>query len=452
MPQHVLRPGREVIDSLVAIGRCLGYEVERERIVGNSGAAVDLAWSAAGEKWMPLMIFEVESRASGGMANNAMKVLAQDVNDFIKPLFFFHVVLKGGNANERVLNLRRQWGSHNYRVYTLDSKSEVQRLLLDILSQHRRITRDIDLCGISERLQTGIWENIDRMAIFSKIESLNFAANCLGDYARIALGEFALSAPYLDALESMHTRATNATGRYGGVLGDYLPGLTELSILIATGRVPDSAGPTRLEDWQNRSGHGMRTIGPYFGLAREYDSFVLGIAPFIYAMAGMTLRDKEESYRWLVSDLHSIVAKEHEHGISKVAIIPGALWLLHISASAIAIFPKINKVDESAYEFSRGLLNELGGIPLDVLDSPPIYLDVHCDEVMDEWIGRLEGACVKVPSWQELNRRYAGISSYSQIDRRDAFWASVELLLATDWQSDSNPGFLRELRKPPASE
>src|SRR3954454_22865241 len=58
-------------------------------------------------------IFEVESSASSSMANNAMKIFAQDVDDFVKPLFFFHVLLSGGADNERISSMRRQWGTHN---------------------------------------------------------------------------------------------------------------------------------------------------------------------------------------------------------------------------------------------------------------------------------------------------------------------------------------------------
>jgi hypothetical protein len=99
-----------MIAGLAHLGRALGYAVEEERPIGESGAAVDLAWYAAGETGVPLMIFEVESNATASMANNAMKVLSRDADDFIKPLFFFHVLLAGGPENDRIASLRRQWG------------------------------------------------------------------------------------------------------------------------------------------------------------------------------------------------------------------------------------------------------------------------------------------------------------------------------------------------------
>ncbi|MEU6337880.1 hypothetical protein ABZ839_26265 [Streptomyces cellulosae] len=200
MPEHVLDPGLRVIEAIAELGECLGYEVERERSVGRRGAAVDLAWYAAGDKWMPLMIFEVESKASSGMANNAMKVLSKDVDDFVKPLFLFHVILKGSAANERIANLRRQWGSHNYRVYTLGLEGEVQRLVLDVLSQHRRVTKEIDVESVSASLEVGTWESVDQIAVLSKLKALNLSANYLGGLARVGLRNPSLTSPYIDGL------------------------------------------------------------------------------------------------------------------------------------------------------------------------------------------------------------------------------------------------------------
>lgn len=452
MPEHVLDPGLRVIEAIAELGECLGYEVERERSVGRRGAAVDLAWYAAGDKWMPLMIFEVESKASSGMANNAMKVLSKDVDDFVKPLFLFHVILKGSAANERIANLRRQWGSHNYRVYTLGLEGEVQRLVLDVLSQHRRVTKEIDVESVSASLEVGTWESVDQIAVLSKLKALNFSANYLGGLARVGLRNPSLTSPYIDSLESIHLRGEEVNGRYGGFIGDYIPGLLEISMLIAYERITDPEGSRKLEEWQERSGYGMRTIGPYFGLSRDYDSFVLGVAPFVYGMASMILRGRPQSYRWLTMDLQSIVKQEQKQEISEFSILPGALWLLHISASGLATLPPqcdVGSDIESAFEFARVLINDSGGIPVNVLDSPPDYVDVHNEQVTEEWLERLQGERVKVPGWREYNSRYVAKSDYSEISLKDAARASMEMLMADDWRWDSVYPFVCELRKLP---
>ncbi len=67
------------------------------------------------------MIFEVESNASSSMANNAMKVSSQDVDEFNRPLYFFHLLLAGGPEDDQIESLRRQWGNHNYKVYRMNA-------------------------------------------------------------------------------------------------------------------------------------------------------------------------------------------------------------------------------------------------------------------------------------------------------------------------------------------
>src|SRR4051812_13898206 len=110
MPEHILPEGRRVIEALTALGQALAYATEPERAIGPSGAAVDLAWYAAQDQSVPLFIFEVESRPTSSMANNAVKVFGRDSEDLVKPLFFFHVLLSGGGDNDRIAGLRRVWG------------------------------------------------------------------------------------------------------------------------------------------------------------------------------------------------------------------------------------------------------------------------------------------------------------------------------------------------------
>ena len=152
MPLHQLPEGLQVIEGLEALGESLEYVSSREHTVGRAGAAVDLAWFGAGDQHVPLMIFEVESSASASMVNNALKVFSQDVDDFVKPLFFFHVLLAGSSDNERIANMRRTWGTYNYRIYRLNDESEAQRLVRDVLAQHRRVISTISLLRLASGL------------------------------------------------------------------------------------------------------------------------------------------------------------------------------------------------------------------------------------------------------------------------------------------------------------
>lgn len=81
MPKHVLDRGRGVIPAVVALGEAPGYAVAQEHAVekGRNPPAVDVAWFADPGDRLPLMIFGVESRATSGIANNALVASLHEV-------------------------------------------------------------------------------------------------------------------------------------------------------------------------------------------------------------------------------------------------------------------------------------------------------------------------------------------------------------------------------------
>ncbi len=103
------------------------------------------------------MIFEVETRTTNAFANNAVKVFGQPNQDFEKPLFFFHIFLKGGRGTSRLKTLIYTFGSHNYRHYLL-ARGESTALLKDIFSQQRRLTRSLDLLALVSVLKRPEWQ------------------------------------------------------------------------------------------------------------------------------------------------------------------------------------------------------------------------------------------------------------------------------------------------------
>jgi hypothetical protein len=67
MPEHALEPGRQIIAALLNLGSALGYVVQPEYELPHSTAAVDVAWLRESDQ-PPLVIFEVESRPTAGIA------------------------------------------------------------------------------------------------------------------------------------------------------------------------------------------------------------------------------------------------------------------------------------------------------------------------------------------------------------------------------------------------
>jgi hypothetical protein len=56
MATHKVSDSLQVIEGLVTLAEALDYTSEKEHVVGRTGAAVDLAWFAARDQRVPLMI------------------------------------------------------------------------------------------------------------------------------------------------------------------------------------------------------------------------------------------------------------------------------------------------------------------------------------------------------------------------------------------------------------
>lgn len=431
-----------MIAGLARLGQSLGYSVEEERLIGGSGAAVDLAWYAADNDDVPLIVFEVESSASASMANNAMKVLSRDTDDFVKPLFFFHVLLGGGADNDRIAGLRSQWGKHNYRVYRLNEDAELLRLVCDVFAQHRRISRTVNVREVAKALSFEPWSRLDRPSVLRTLEELKFEANYLLFFAEAALDEAEFRPEYLRRLARTSADDRLELEQYGTYLGDGFPNILDIAILIGARLIPEGEAVKHLEAWQTRSGY-MRTVGPYFGLSRDYDQHVIGIAPFIYGVAGLLMARNESAYAWIVDDLYSILNEARERwSFEGPLAIPTALWLAHLASAGTVILPSIRRDRLArAYDLASDVIGEVGGVPKSVVDCPPCYVDIW---EPDAWKESLRHMPVDFPTSDELNARYEESSA-------DDLWADPEraaiaLACKEDWPTWSTRGLIVALR------
>ena len=448
MPLHTLPAGRAVIQSMRSLGLALDYEVELERSIGNAGAAVDVAWYAAGDRSVPLMIFEVESSASSSMANNAMKVLARDVSDFAKPLFFFHVLLQGGKDNDRIAQLRSQWGMHNYRVYRLNDNGEVQRLFIDILAQHRRIHDSLSLAAIDDVLHQDVWIDVDRSSALDALQEYGFQAAYVRDLAKGSSRSIGARRYYLGHLLRIVNCETASDHSYSGYVGRTYGQLLEIGMLAAARDLPDKGAAQMLEAWQVRTGYGMRMIGPTFGLSRDYDTFVFGSAPFLYGLLGLLSRDRPTTFAWCVSDLASLLSAEQAQGIRSDVWLPAALWTAHLASAGMArsVPPHLRAGLLAAFNLARSAINTAGGVPPTVLDAPPPFVDF---EDRATWLDQLDKVRIEVPTWDRLNGRYLGTGTPDDLlDWVDPFERAVEVLLNDEWASWDSRGLVRALRVP----
>ena len=211
MPKHILAPGIDVIDGIAVLGEVLGYRVVGEHPVSTSGrapSAVDVAWFGDDGQEFPLMIFEVETRPTNAMAFNPLKVFAVSNEEFEKPLFFFHIVVSRGKHSEKIRLLQEQFGKHNYRNYRM-ATGDRERLIRDILSQHRRIRNGISIPSLLRGLSGDFWRSTDVEMVLRHIETLDFesrSGNILREYAQLSLADTTFISHFLRYLRQYETR------------------------------------------------------------------------------------------------------------------------------------------------------------------------------------------------------------------------------------------------------
>lgn len=380
--QHTRPEGLAVIEALHELGVALGYSVQREHVVGQS-AAVDLSWTAADSNDVPLFIFEVESTASSGIANNAMKVYGSPQSDLPRPLFFFHLVLEGSKDNERIRNAQYAWGQHNYRVYRFGDEDDRSSLAFDILKQHRRVSRYIQPGALAVALNNAVWGGRSTARDALKLtEKILFDAPYLHDYATMSLNDssyidlFVSRLRYLDELNTSTDGDRKHLSRegYEDGPGNYIPGLFEVALRIYAGDIADSDGPIALERWATRSGFGLRTIDAAFGLSRDYDWYVVGVAPLVYSLTAELLAASPRSRDWVLEDFSRLLKRERVSKLDPRLRIPSVIWFAHLlcTTGVDGSSPASTSLDvESLYVDLQTHAEEAGGIPATLLMYPP---------------------------------------------------------------------------------
>lgn len=390
MAEHKLAAGLALIDGLKNLGQGLGYFTQGEHPIKDKGSnppAVDVAWKADEAQPVPLLIFEVESVAGNAMANNAVKVFAQPREKFEKPLFFFHVVLKSGDDNSPIENLKLQYGAANYGLYRIDH-NELDLLIRDILSQHRRHQRAIDLLRLYEDLHHEAWQGIDLDGVFECVQALGFQTNYLSSYALLARHNQLFEKRFLQYLLTWEeSNSDGKAGEYETYFGQTWSKPIHLALLAQGFGDGKNSFLERLRHWQERSSY-MSQIGPHFGLAQDYDQFVLGISPSYFALVAAVWGNSSDA-RSYISDQVEIIMKAVLEAPDRVSCFI-SVWLLHITAGI--------KSDRT-YEFVRAFLNEHGGVSTKCLYRPRFLIALD-DET--EWDEDLKEAAILVPDRNEF--------------------------------------------------
>jgi hypothetical protein len=361
MAEHVLQAGVRLIKALRDLGEALDYFSTIEKKVPKSGkrpAANDVAWLRDDSQDYPLFVFEVESQTTNAAARNVTKVYGR--TDPKKPLFFFHIFLKGKSSAPRVRELRALFGKNNYRIYAL-KEEPLTVLVKDIVEQHRRLSLWFPVAKVMTLLQEPPWESVDLRKILVHVEAMNFkesAANLLPAYAVLALDNPFLITDFVRLLDS------GIAADYDTYWGQNFADLFHAGIRCAVADSRD--GAALLDKLRNLISDSIyfRDYKLHLGQGHEYDQFVLDISPAFLGLLAALARDIPSATLTMSNKCSELI--EYVHPRFGDIVLFAASWALHLAAAA---------KDNQRYEVAREKLNANGGMPPSFVDDPPAHGD-----------------------------------------------------------------------------
>lgn len=370
MANHKLTAGKQLIEGIVQLGWVLGYHVEQEFPVDEASygesPAVDVAWFSQKGNRFPLFIFEVESKATNGMTNNPLKIYAQENRAFEKPLFFFHVVAQGGDHSARPRNLEALHGKHNYRIYLLGSNA-ANDLIKDILMQHARVKNEVSYLMLHKLLKSELWkEKVDYSQSLMDAVHLGLSKeDIISSYIKIGRCDSSIF-PDLVKLITEDSKKNFTDTILDSYLGSQwcVPIISALLCGLSKDTEESKYWSSLLLNWQKYSSH-MPMITPAFGLARDYDEFILGCAPQLITICIAISGKDKDIYLEFVGVLSDILTNI---GVCWEGLNT-AIYLLHISSSI-----KLSELFEKA----RAYILEFKDI-----DEGNVFIPPSCISIVD---------------------------------------------------------------------
>jgi hypothetical protein len=376
--QHKLPLGKELIEGIVKLGEILGYHIEKEfpvdKIKYGEPPAVDIAWFATKNNKFPLFIFEVESKSTNSMTKNPLKVFSKESKEFEKPLFFFHIIAKGGKDSSNKKDLEAQYGKNNYKIYLI-SEDNGTLLINDIIGQHARIKCDIDYISLYEILNDSIWKNYTNYQdILNHASVMKLSkSDILPSFSLLSIKDKTFFSNLIEHIKTESNNNFTTEYNFNTYLGSqwFTPVFYVLIIGFTTDEKTIEYFSNRLMSWQSESSY-MPQITPAFGLSRDYDEFIIGLAPQFITLCIATANKQGEFCRELALVLIQILKdkriKAHWFGINS------AIYLLHISA-------RLKMNDE--FLIAKEYLNQFENLSFDNILNPISGISIFESEFSD---------------------------------------------------------------------
>lgn len=364
MAEHKLGKGIGFIQFISELGKIMGYHIEVEVPVNTDNyisPVIDIAWFKEKNQKFPLFIFEVESKATNGMAYNPMKVFSKKNDQFEKPLFFFQIVLDGGQNSSRIDDLKEMFGSHNYRIYKISSQ-EGQKFIFDILEQHRRISHNIYNYDLFEYILKNNIINIDINKLAEHILNLSFekgSGTLFPSFISLASSYSEIIPFVATCLKGIYiNNSISLEAQYNTYIGNFYCDSIHLGIINCFHNDSELRAKTALSlvEWQKNGNH-LSMIGPHFGLNIDYDQFIIWGAGGFIALLSLLFRENKSVRIFFAEELLKIIYKTN--GIYK---IPNIYWVLHIIPPT--------KEGQKLYDKVLTILHELGCFSLEHIWKP----------------------------------------------------------------------------------
>lgn len=378
---------------LETLGRILGYHVRVEDPMfegDKNSPEIDITYRRSQSDQFPLFIVEVESADTKAASDNAVKIFSKDVKEYQKPIFFFHVFMQSPTESHRIESVKALFGKHNYDTYLLTEKTDHLRLLLDILNQHFRINALVDLHPLVKLLEnqsslevsgTTILGELARQGYDKKpdasfmtlLETLVVSADCRN------VREF-----YIQYLPQYLSHYPRPQQNYKFATALELSDAVHWALLLLLTEKPDYeqafSGIKKLEKQ-----YSMGLWEPNFGLSRDLDLLLTSEFPLLLTLLAVSFAPTQHA-KYFSSRLKDIAIKLHP---SKPWGVHSLVWLLLAARTAN---------DKDNYRYARATLNEIGGVPLDLVLNPTVFCG-------DEPDGRLtcRDDAVAIPDFDKWN-------------------------------------------------
>jgi hypothetical protein len=374
----------------------------------SGGAERDVAWLRRQGAQDALFLFEGESRPSSGVAENAAKVLSVPTKYLPKPLFFFHVVLSGGGG--RPARAARSHDSANYGIYLFGQDEEAQRFLSDVLAQHARLASTLNPYAFWEALRDERAPGFSIADVIGAARRLLPASAWTRELSVAAIDDEAARTILADLLLPLSLDPFSGDN-IASYLGSYCAPALQLGILASLRPALGPACLKALEVWQAPM-HGGRLvrIGPHWGLAQDYDVFVLGYAPLFWTLLAVLLRDVADGPAWVGVQLQTVLDDERLRG---PALAPTAAWSLHLARAF-----QLDSLAAAVFRAAR----RVGGFRPDDMRSPPTGVPTPDDAVWHTLSERHESEAVLLSAVPEVDVE-------SPIPRFDVVGAALMVLL-----------------------